>query len=115
MRFRGDTTTADWTFGRGKQSYLSGNSAIARNAETKLRTFLGECFFDTTVGVAWFTLLGQKDPDLVVLAIKQELHNCYGVVQVTDVQYSVDSTRTVDIRYTMDTIYTTGFTGSLTL
>ena len=115
MRFRGDTTTDDWAFGKGKQSYLSDNLAIARNIATRLRYFYSECFFDTQRGVPWFDLLGQKDQDRVVLAIKREIYDCYGVTNVTEVRYTLDSSRNLTIRYWIDTMYSRGVQGSVTV
>lgn len=115
MIFRGETSTSDWAFGKGKQSYLTGNLAIMKNIETRLKTFYTECFFDPEVGVAWFDILGQKNPDIVVLAVKREINDCYGVVGVTDVRYSLDATRKLTIRYAVDTIYSIGATGTVTI
>jgi hypothetical protein len=115
MIFRGETSTSDWAFGRGKQSYLSGNTAIMKNLETRLRMFYSECFFDAEKGVAWFDLLGQKNPDLLVLSIKREINDCYGVVRVTDVRYTLDTNRNLTIRFTVDTIYSTGIAGTVTV
>jgi hypothetical protein len=115
MIFRGETTTEDWAFGKGKQSYLTDNLAIMKNIETRLKTFYSECFFDSEMGVPWFSILGQKNQDLVVLAIKREINDCYGVVQVTDVRYSLDASRALTIRFWVDTIFTTGASGTVTI
>lgn len=113
MIFRGETSTSDWAFGQGKQSYLKDNAAIMKNIETRLKTFYTECFFDPEMGVAWFDLLGQKNVDIVVLAIKREINDCYGVVQVTDVRYSLSTSRNLKIDFAVDTIYSTGAAGTV--
>lgn len=111
MIFRGQTDEQDWTFGQGKQAYLSGTAAIIKNIQTRLQTYYTECFFNAEIGVDWFNLLGQKSPDLLILAIKKEISNCYGVTLVTDVRYTVDKDRNITIYYTVDTIYSSGATG----
>ena len=51
MKFRSIDGEGDWVFGAGVQSYAIGESAILLDIQTKLSTFLTECFFDQTVGV----------------------------------------------------------------
>ncbi len=47
--------------------------ALAQDAASAIKTFLGECFYDTTVGVPWLTqILGQR-PSLALL--KETLAN----------------------------------------
>lgn len=41
----------DWTFGQGKGNYLTNQAAIAQNVQTRLLSFLGDCFFDPTAGI----------------------------------------------------------------
>jgi hypothetical protein len=115
MIFRGLTSTGDWAFGRGKQSYLRDNDAIMKNIETRLKTFYSECFFNTDFGMRWFQLLGQKDPAPLLLALKSELLQCYGVVNVTDVQSNLDSSRNLSVKYFIDTIFTKNLIGSVNL
>lgn len=113
MIFRGEPDNPDWTFGKGKQNYLSGNDAIMKNIENRLKTFYSECFFDSERGMAWIDLLAQKDPDLLVLSIKREINDCYGVVRVTDVRYTLDSSRKLTVRYQIDTIYSSSVAGTV--
>lgn len=40
--------------------------ALAQDAASAIRTVLGECYFDTTVGLPWSTILGQA-PTLAIL------------------------------------------------
>lgn len=48
---------------------VNGNIAMATNpyaqaqdAATAIKTFLGECYYNTTLGVAWWNILGQLPP-----------------------------------------------------
>jgi hypothetical protein len=115
MIFRALTVDQDWTFGRGKQNFLRDNDAIMKNIETTLRTIYGECHFDPSIGVQWFSVLGQKNSDVLLLSIKQSIYNCYGVVRVLDVQSVMQSDRQLQMTYVVDTIFTTMVTGGITV
>lgn len=115
MKFRGAKNTDDWDFGRGKQCYLMDDDAIARNISTTLQTFQTECFYDSEFGLAWFTLLGQKAPDALLLALRQEIGRCYGVIEVKQLTAEMAEDRKIVIRYVVSTIFTTGLSGGLTL
>lgn len=114
MRYRGSTKTDDWVFGAGKQNYLRDNDAIMAGIKRKLLTFYSECFFEPRAGVPWFSILGQKDATPLLLAVKAAILDCYGVVRVTDVQFETDVNRKLTLTYNLDTIYSTGATGSIT-
>ena len=86
-----------------------------RNVATRLRTVYGECFFDGTLGIPWIDLLGQKSQDKVVLSVKQEIGDCYGIMAVTDVQYQLDDKRKLTIQYAVNTLYSRGVMGTVTI
>jgi hypothetical protein len=45
--------------------------SLAQDAASAIKTFLGECYFDTTVGVPWLTqILGKNVP---IALLKQQL------------------------------------------
>jgi hypothetical protein len=114
-RIRGNTLSTDWNFGKGKSDYLRDDAAIAYDIATKLRTFKGECFYDAEVGVPWFTILGQKNQDLVVLEIKSVLLEVDGVMEVTNVEFVLNTDRSFMVRWWVNTINTTGLSGSTAL
>lgn len=115
MKFRGLTTEGDWKFGAGRQSYAIDNDAIILNIETTLKTFLSECFFDTQVGLPWFDLIDSKNKDIIVLAIKSALVECYGVLRVTEIEYTWSSARELIIKYWIDTIFFNRYQGTVTI
>lgn len=75
MIVRALDSNGDWTFGKGKNDYLSGNAAVAQLIKTRLLSFLGDCFFDTGAGLDWFTYLGSKDQTAVNLAVAAVILN----------------------------------------
>ena len=115
-RFRGSRISDDWTFGKGLSDYLSGDDAIAKDIQTKVRTFRGECFFDGGVGVRWFAILGEKNLANVLLEVRDVIFNVDGVIRVTDARVEpLDDNRNLVLRYWIDTVNSTGVEGSVEL
>lgn len=70
-----DTATWDLTLdANGNIAVAQPPYALAQAAACAIKTFLGECYFDTTVGVPYLTkIFGQSPPPLS--QIKQDLIN----------------------------------------
>jgi hypothetical protein len=106
----------DFTFGKGKSNFLSGNLAIAQNIKTHLLSFYKDCFFDTEAGVDWFRLLGSlgqiTNKTEIQLRTRAIILQCYGVVRIVSLSSSV-SGRALSLSYIIDTIYTSNFSQSL--
>lgn len=115
MKFRAITESGDWVFGNGIQAYAKDNLSIKYDMETKLRTFLNECFFAPEVGVPWFQLLGAKDDNALILSLQQVIASIEGVTRITDIQFFLDQDRKAKVTYNVDTIYTTQQTGTVTV
>ena len=115
LRMRGSRLTDDWIFGKGKSDYLQDDAAIAYDIATQLRTFRGECFFDADVGVPWFSILGQKNQDLIMLEIKKVILGVDGVTDVTDVRFTLSDDRNFMVQWWVNTINSTGVNGSASL
>ena len=105
----------DWTFGRGKQCYISGNNAIALNLKTVLKSWQNDCFFAPSDGVAWSQILGQKSKDIVSLSVKNAILGAYGVLAVKDFSLTITATREAKLTFIIDTFYTQNYQGTLTL
>jgi hypothetical protein len=103
----------DWRFGKGLQSYARDEQAVEVNVATRLRSWIGDCFFALQDGIDWRSRLdiGQEE------ALKEELKACilqsYGVVSVDSVTLTKDADRRVIVAYQMSTIFGQGFTGAL--
>lgn len=116
MIFRGlSTTDGDWLFGAGRASFARDNDAILLNISTTLKTFLGECFYNTAVGLDWFTLINQKNKDIVLLTIKNAIYNCYGVTAVNEIEYALDENRELVLTYNITTLYAQNVIGTVTI
>ncbi len=55
----------------GNIAVQTGAAALAQDAASAIKTFLGECWWDTTIGVPWSTQILGKRPSLALL--KQQL------------------------------------------
>lgn len=113
MRIRALTSDGDWIFGSGKSAYATGDRAILENISTNLKTFLGECFFDTTIGMPWFDLIDQRNKDIVMLFIKSAIIELYGVLEVNELEYTLDSDRKLTLKYDIKTLYTESVLGTV--
>lgn len=106
MIVRAIDSNGDWVFGTGANAYLSGNAAVGQDIQTRLSSFLGDCFFDTGAGIDWFNLLGGKDQtalNLAVAAVILNTSNVTGGLQLS-VVYNA-SVRSVTIKYVVQTTY----------
>lgn len=90
----------DWTYGRGVNNYLFGKNAVIQSINTRLNSFLGDCFFSTTSGIDWFNLLGSKSQVAIDLAVKATILNTQFVIEILEATSSLDTTtRTLDLSY----------------
>lgn len=95
----------DWLFGKGKNDYLTLNPAIAQNINTKLLSFLGDCFFDVLAGIDWFNLLGGKSQVAIAVAVRATILNAFGVLTLTELEVILDAARLETLEYDVTTIY----------
>lgn len=100
-------SNGDWTYGAGRGNYLSYNAAIAQNINTRLNSFLGNCFFDLGAGIDWFNLLGSKDTTSLNLAIGSVILNTAQVVGILQLGTSLSSDRVFTVSYSVQTVYST--------
>lgn len=108
MIFRELTTDNDWTFGKGRNNYLSGKKAVMANIKTRLQSFLGDCFFALADGIDWFTLLGSHDQISIELAISACILNTPDVTGRQALTTNLNpKTRQLTITYRVATIYGT--------
>lgn len=107
MRFRNLDENGDWTFGKGKQSYLKENDALMLNLKTRLKSFLNDCFFATSEGIDWFNLLGSKNRSSILEAVRKVIIETNGVTQLNTVDIVYDRTsRALQLSYNINSQYT---------
>ncbi len=106
MRVRALDVNGDWTYGKGQNNYLTRNAAVAQNIQTRLMSFLGDCFFDLSAGIDWFTFLGGKDLLGLNLAVSAVILNSQDVTGIRQLSIDLDeTTRAVTIVYRVQTTY----------
>lgn len=105
MIIRALDKNGDWTFGRGKSDYKQDQEALKQNIDTKLKEWVGDCFFNQNAGINWQTRLAagnQKDKleqEISSLILKIE-----GVVNVALLTVEV-ANRKFTVNYEIETIY----------
>jgi hypothetical protein len=105
MRVRAIDGTHDWQFGKGQNDYRRDNLAISQNINTRLNSFLGDCFFSTGEGIDWFNLLGNKDQLALNLAISAVILNTPGVTGLLQISVVLDVKRNLTVTYQVQTVY----------
>lgn len=107
MIVRAITSTGDWTYGAGKNNYLSANAAVAQTIATRLLSFLGDCFWATNAGIDWFSFLGGSKSLLALqLAINAVILNSDNVTGIITLNVIFDpETRNVEIDYEASTSF----------
>lgn len=96
----------DWTFGRGKNNYLRHNDAVAQNIKTRLQSFLGDCFFDSTAGLDWYNLLGSFNELALQLAVSAVILNTEEVTGIVSLSVTRTANRNIQLSYSVNSVYT---------
>lgn len=107
MRVRALDVNHDWLFGKGQNDYLQANAAIAQNINTRLASFLGNCFFDVGAGIDWFNLLGAKNQTTLNLSISSVILNTAEVTGLLQISVGLNNLRQLTVNYRVQTVYST--------
>ena len=111
MIFRQINGSNDWSFGRGNGSLATGEQAIELNLRTVLQSWVNDCFFDLGAGVDWTNRLGTNQKAQLMREISKVIMQSYGIVNITSSAYQYNSsTRTMQIQFQIETIYSSAFT-----
>lgn len=68
----------DWTFGYSKQNYLVNKAAVGQNIATRLKEWLGDCFFNLLAGIDWEKRLGSTKQEELLKS------DTYNIIKDTD-------------------------------
>lgn len=114
MIFRNLASNGDWTFGSGKGNYIAAIPAIGLNIKTRLLSWLGDCFFDTTAGIDWANRLGSKNQrKLLELDLRRIILQSYGVTEIVSFDTNLTG-RAFTANYTVNTIFSQTYAATLT-
>lgn len=115
MIFRNLDAAHDWTFGKGKANYVDLNAAIGVNIETRILSWVGDCFFDLRAGIDWVNRLGSKNQKaLLELDLKRIILQSFGVTGIVSFD-TVLTGRNFTANYSVNTIYSKEYVNSLTV
>lgn len=95
----------DWTFGQGKNNFITTNPAIVQDINTRLLEFLGNCFFNLAAGIDWFSLLGGKNQTALNLAVSAVILNTQNVTGLLQLSVTLSTARNLTIAYRVQTTY----------
>ena len=110
MRIRALDTSGDWQFGRGKSSYYPDDKAVMQNLASRIRSWVGDCFFDVNMGIDWANRLDKNQKDNLINDLKYLIMQTQEVVAVKSVTANFDPiTRHLVVAYNVDTIYSSSF------
>lgn len=105
MRFRSLDVNGDWQFGKGLESYVTDNDAIALDVRTSILSFFKDCWFSPNAGIDWLRLLGSRSTrQEIVLNVRGTILKRTGVTKVNSIETSVQDRR-LTISYNIDTIF----------
>lgn len=91
---------------KGDLVLVSGRDAVRQHLAIRLRTFLGECFLDTRVGMPYFQQILVKDPNVsaVRALYRKAIMTTPGVTDLKALEVTVDwSTRTASVAFAVET------------
>lgn len=110
MIIRKITAENDWTFGHGLSNYATDEAAINENIQTRLLSWLNDCFFALQEGVDWRSRLDARQEQPLLDELKANILQSFGVVGINSVQSIFDSTtRSIRIVYDIQTIFSSSF------
>jgi len=95
----------DWEFGKGRNDYKKNREAVAQNIQTRLYSFLGDCFFAANDGIDWFNLLGGKNKITIELSVSATILNTLYVTGIKQLSIVLSSVRELTIQYEVDTSF----------
>lgn len=115
MIFRTLDANNDWVFGRGLNSYSSENAAIGLNVQTRILSWLNDCFFALEEGIDWYNRLGSKNQrELVEDDLRRIILQSEGVTGLIEFD-TILNNRNLQVQYSISTIYTASFQNSVTI
>ena len=106
MIFRSLDASHDWNFGQGLQSYATGKAAIGLNVQTRILSFLGNCFFDTLAGINWLIYFGTPgQTQQILLSVQACILQSYGVTKVNSVTLNETLAEGVILTFNINDMY----------
>lgn len=113
MIFRSIDANGDWNFGRGQSDYLTTNAAIGANIQTRLLSWLNDCFFSLNSGIDWLNRFGAENQRaLLELDIRRVIQQSTGVTGITKLDIIING-RDFTATYNINTIFSQSYINSV--
>ena len=81
----------DWTFGRGRNNYITGGTAIAQKVKCRIRSFKNDNPLNMDDNIDWMYLLSEKNTEREILReIERVTLATDGVMRIIDLSMTVD-------------------------
>ena len=111
MKIRVIDSDSDIMMGKGLTNYLLDDNAISENIQTRIMSFLNDCWFDLGFGIDWFRLLGSRGTqNEIELTLRATILNSNGVTKINELDVEVDgTTRAMTISGNITTIFSEGY------
>lgn len=86
-------TYGDLTFTNNSLTFVEGADEVVQRLRQRLRTFLGEWFLDTSLGVPYFQEILKKNPQqgVVDAILKKHIVNTPGVINLLEYVFVVNT------------------------
>lgn len=104
-----DPNDGDMTFGQGLANFARDAQACVQNVETRLRSYLGEWFLDTSFGTPWMQdILGVKPANVPLSEadLKAVILGTTGVDAIKTFEFT-QTNRNITVRASITTLYGT--------
>jgi len=81
---------------------LEDENAVVQNLRTRLRTYLGEWFLDTTDGMPYYQDIFKKGPDFAIVqeAFKNRILDTDGIISLDKYSFEFTDDRTLSLEFT---------------
>ncbi len=116
MKIRNLDRDGDFVFGKGLQSYLTGQAAIELDIKTYLNLWTGNAFWALQAGVNWRQYLDKGQESRLLAGLQAAIMGRFGVMAINQLSANLDRrTRRIVVSYDVKTIFTQSFKDSITI
>lgn len=114
MIFRNLDANHDWEWGSGLANYIAGEDSIGLNINTRLLSWLNDCFFDMSAGIDWLNLLGSIGKEnMLNTNLRRVILQSYGVTGLISLSVNLNPQRLFSAEYIINTIYSANYKNTL--
>lgn len=115
MLFRNLDDDHDWCFGKGLEDLTTGDTAIGLNIETRILSWVGDCFWDMEAGIDWSNRIGGKNvKELLDLELRRLIIQSQEVTGLVDFVITQQG-RNFTAAYTVNTIYGSAYASTINI